>query len=361
MFLRLCQGVNDMRADLSRTIDAARLSSLLGVPVTQVEVLDDSSGSANRLRLRLTYGDPAPGLPERLFLKRNLARFSFPSEMYSTEVRIYRDVLPKLPIEQPACYAIEAREGDVEFIIVMEDVATRPGARIGHVLEPATPDEVDSLLATLAGLHAAWWDDQRLSSELPWLQPPTHHAAMRFWLQAGPRLVRRHVTSGHRAALVNKQQWREARLWPAFERLVAADEDGPHTLLHGDVHASNVYYVTGGPGGLLDWQLSLRGCWALDVAYLLITALTEQDRRSCERSLLQAYLERLRAAGVDAPPAGEAWRRYRQNALYGVLMWLITPDGVHTDEAQACFLRRCLAAAEDLDTLGALSFSSLFI
>ena len=42
------------------------------------------------------------------------------------------------------------------------------------------------------------------------------------------------------------------------------------------------------------------------------------------------------------------------HALYGVLMWLITPDGVHTDEAQIGYLTRCLAAAERLDTLGAL-------
>ena len=344
-----------MSVDADRDIDAARISSLLGVPVAGIQILDDSSGSANRLRLRLMYGDPAPGLPERLFLKRNLAQFSFPPEMYSTEVRIYRDVLPKLAIEQPACYAIEAREGDVEFVILMEDVATRPGARVGHVLETTTPDEVDSLLATLAGLHSAWWDSQRLSSELPWLQAPTGHAAMRFWLDAGPRLARRHMRSGHRAALVDPRRWPEPALWAAFERLLAADEDGPHTLLHGDVHASNVYYVAGGAGGLLDWQLSLRGCWALDVAYLLTTALTEEDRRSCERSLLTAYLDRLRAAGVDIPGPDEAWLRYRQNALYGVLMWLITPDGVHTDEAQARFLRRCLAAAEELNTLGALS------
>ena len=130
--------------------------------------------------------------------------------------------------------------------------------------------------------------------------------------------------------------------------------DGPPTLLHGDVHAGNVYHVAGGEGGLLDWQLALRGCWALDVSYLLTSALTPEDRRATERGLLAGYLERLRASGVDAPEPDDAWVRHRQHALYGVMMWLITPDGVHSDEAQRVYLRRCLVAADDLETLAAL-------
>ncbi len=137
-----------------RGIDVAELSALLGVPVTAVEVLDETAGSANRLRLQLTYGDDAGDLPERMFLKRNLARFSFPAEMYSTEVRVYRDVLPALGLEQPAIYAIDSADDDIRFSILMEDLALRPGARVGYVLDPTGPDEVDSLLDTLARLHA---------------------------------------------------------------------------------------------------------------------------------------------------------------------------------------------------------------
>jgi len=338
-----------------RPVDADRLSKLLGVDVRAVAVVDESAGSANRLRLHLTYGGEHPGVPERMFLKRNLARFSFPVEMYTTEVRVYRDVLPGLDIEQPEVYAIEASDDDERFMILMEDLSLRSGARVGHVLDHTTPDEVDSLMETLANLHAAWWSNERLSRVLPWAKAPLENAPMRFWAEVGPRLTHRHLASGHRAALVDPGRWPEAAWWPAFERLLVADGEGPHTLLHGDVHASNVYYVAGSAGGLLDWQLALRGCWALDVAYLLITALTVDDRRAHERPLLRAYLERLQRRGVDPPPFDEAWLRYRQNVLYGVMMWLITPDGVHTDEAQACFLQRCLAAADDLDTMAALN------
>ncbi|MFI5041225.1 MAG: phosphotransferase [Acidimicrobiales bacterium] len=344
----------EVLADDDRRVDAQRLSELLGVNVVAVDVVDDTAGSANRLRLHVTYADDGAGLPSRLFLKRNLARFSFPTEMYATEVRVYRDVLPGLALEQPAVYAIEARDDDVHFSILMEDVSLRPGARVGHVLDPTTPDEVDSVLDTLARVHAAYWGGERLTRELAWATSPVDNASMRFWAEVGPRLTRRHLESGHRAALVDATRWPPDGWWPAFERLLVADTTGPHTLLHGDVHASNVYYVTGAPGGLLDWQLALRGSWALDVTYLLTTALTPAQRGANERDLLRSYLDRLGALGVDGPSFDEAWLRYRQNVLYGVMMWLITPDAVHSDEAQACFLTRCLTAAEELQTMPAL-------
>jgi aminoglycoside phosphotransferase (APT) family kinase protein len=350
-----------MGEHVSRCVEPSALSRLLvsrhpGVAVEEVDVLDDTSGSANRLRLAVRYtpGHDA-GLPPTMFLKRNLERFSFPTSMYTTEVRIYREVLPGTGIEAPRVFAIDATGDDVEFTILMEDLSARPEVRVGHVLDPTSVDEVDTVLATLARLHGAHWGVPAIEAKAPWARLPTDDDAMAFWAEVGPRLTRRHLESGHRASLVDPERWPQAELWPAFDRLRAADGEGPETLLHGDVHAGNVYYVSGGDGGLLDWQLSLRGCWALDVSYLITSALTTEDRRLHERALLDGYLRRLAAAGGVAPSGDEAWRRYRQNALYGVLMWLITPDGVHTDHAQAEYLRRCLTAADDLETLAALS------
>lgn len=344
-----------------RRVDAATITAMLarqhpGAEVASVKVLSKTDGSASRLRLALEFapGHDA-GLPSTMFLKRNLDRFEFPSEMYSTEVRIYRDVLPSTPLEVPAVFAIESAADDVSFSILMEDLGQRPGVRLGIVTEPTSLDEVDGLLTTLAALHSSWWGGPRLDQEAPWLADPQQNAPMKFWATIGPRLSRRHRQRGHRAGLVDPERWPEDEVWAAFARMVHADTTGPHTLLHGDVHAGNVYYVDGAPGGLIDWQLALRGSWALDVTYLLTTALSIEDRRGHEQALLASYLQRLSAAGIEAPSMDEAWLRYRQNVLYGIAMWLITPDGVHTDEAQVEYLRRCVTAGEDLDTMGALA------
>jgi hypothetical protein len=295
------------------------------------------------------------GLPTTMFLKRNLARLSFPAEMYSTEVRIYRDILPQLHIEKPAVYAIDAAADDISFTILMEDLGARPGARLGIVAEPTTPDEVVGVLVTLARLHAAWWGGARLDAEAPWLTPATSNPPMTFWSEIGPRLSRKHRSTGHRTGMVDPDQWPESRIWTAFAALVETINTGPPTLLHGDVHAGNVFYVDGTRGGLLDWQLALRGNWSLDVAYILTTALDPAQRAAHERDLLRGYLGQLGALGVtDVPSFDEAWLRYRQSALYGIAMWLITPGGVHSDEVQAENLRRCVAAGDELDTLAAL-------
>ncbi|HYZ99312.1 MAG TPA: phosphotransferase [Acidimicrobiales bacterium] len=346
--------------DEDRVIDVDRLNRLLrqghpDVEVVAVRELDASEGSASRVRLAVEYAPAADaGLPPTMFLKRNLARFGFPGEMYSTEVRLYRDVLPGLPIETPAIYAVESAPDDVRFTLLMEDLGARPGVRLGIVTEPTTPDEVASVLDTLVVLHAAYWGAGRLDRELPWLVRPTANPVMSFWREIGPRLAHSHLASGHRSRLVEAQRWPEDALWAAFDRLVVADDDDVHTLVHGDVHAGNVYYVAGRAGGLLDWQLALRGSWASDVSYLLVTALDPDDRIAHERDLLRHYLDGLAGAGVAAPTFDDAWLRYRQNALFGVLMWLITPDGVHSEAAQARSLERCLAAGERLGTLSAL-------
>ena len=294
-----------------------------------------------------------------MFLKRNLARFNFPTEMYSTEVRIYRDVLPGLGVESPAVYAIEAADDDVGFTILMEDLAQRPGARLGHrarprprptrstACSPPSPGSTpragasDARRPPAAVGHGS--GRQRRHAVLGRDRPP----ADRRHLRAGP--------PGRRSSTASS--WPEDELWSALR---------PHG--RGRRHTARTRCSTatctpatcttcdgGRTGGLLDWQLVLRGCWALDVTYLLITAL--EHRRPPRPTSASCWRLSRPPGGARAstpPSADEAWLRYRQNVLYGVLMWLITPDGVHTDEAQLLNLERCLTAGDELATLAAL-------
>jgi hypothetical protein len=152
-------------------VTAERLGELLGrrrpdVEVTEVSVVDESEGSASRLRLDVDYApDRDAGLPTRLFLKRNLCSFGFPAEMYSTEVRFCRDLQPELSFEHPEVFAIDHEDGTTNFAILMEDVSLRPGARLGIVTAPVGPADVAGLLDTLARLHALFWESPRLTSD----------------------------------------------------------------------------------------------------------------------------------------------------------------------------------------------------
>jgi aminoglycoside phosphotransferase (APT) family kinase protein len=340
-------------------VTPARVTELLapehaGVEVQRVTVLEESEGSASRLRLQLEYARGAEaGLPEAMFLKRNLAEFTFPPEMYLTECYFYRDVARALSIETPRVYAMELDEATGAFVLLMEDLRGR-GARLGIASDAVTADEVASVLTTLAALHAPYWGTRRLDTELPWLERTTTSPFVRFWCDAGPRLARKHLAAGHRGAVVADRSWVHDRVWTAFAALQHDLAASPRTLLHGDVHVGNVYFLPNAPGGVLDWQLMLQGSWSLDVAYVIMTALDSAARATHERELLRAYLRELGRLGVDPPPDSEAWDLYRRNAVWGVVMWLVTPEGVHADAVQATSLERCMIAAEELGALAAL-------
>jgi hypothetical protein len=347
-----------MKLQRDEVITPERVQALLRqraprVVVNDVAVVGESEGSASRLNLEVAYApETAMGIPSRLFLKRNLAEFTFPPQMYLTECRFYRDVKPMVPsLETPVIHAMELDEATGAFVLLMEDLGAR--ARLGISLEPCSPDEIAAVLDNVAGLHAAFWDDDRVGTRLPWLDRAQDSAFLRFWLDAGPRLARKNL-SGHRAPVVEGVPWVHDRLWPAFSVVVDRVGRGPLTVLHGDLHVGNTYFTSGGGGGVLDWQLMLHASWVIDVAYVIQSAFEPHERAENERALLAVYLDALRRRGIDAPDEAAAWEEYRACAVWGVVMWVVTPDGVHLDEAQRASLRRCIAAAEDLGALDLL-------
>ena len=109
--------------------------------------------------------------------------------------------------------------------------------------------------------------------------------------------------------------------------------------------------------GLCDWQCVAKGHWSRDVAYLLATALTVNDRRAWERELLAYYLDelgRLTGAHFDA---AEAWDKYREQMLHALWMWTITLchspllPAMQSRETSTTMIVRIATAMADLDTL----------
>lgn len=347
-----------MKLERDERITPERVQGLLRqrapeVVVEDVAVVGESEGSASRLRLEVAYAsDTADGLPTRLFLKRNLAEFTFPPEMYLTEVRFFRDIAPSVPgLETPDVLALEVDEETGAFVLLMEDLAAR--ARLGISLEPCTAQEIAAVLDDVAELHARFWGDATVSTDYPWLDRARESGFIRFWSTAGPKLARKNL-AGHRGPVVEGSPWVHDRLWRAFSAMVERIDRAPLTVLHGDLHVGNTYFTDDGGGGLLDWQLMLHANWIPDVAYVIQTAFDPDDRARHERALLRGYLDALGRRGVRPPGDAEAWDAYRACAVWGVVMWVVTPDGVHLDEAQRAYLRRSVAAAEDLGALDLL-------
>ena len=126
-------------------------------------------------------------------------------------------------------------------------------------------------------------------------------------------------------------------------------------LLHGDIRADNMFF-RGQDIKIVDFQLSLRGAGAADIAYLVSQGLPTPLRRGHDHALVQEYVARLKAHGVDDYSFDEAWRHYRLGVallMYMPVVALLTWDAVPERSRRLCvtLVDRAVAAIEDIGAL----------
>jgi len=279
-----------------------------------------------------------------------------PEAMYLTEVRFYHDIRHELDIETPQAFASVFDEKTGQFGVVMEDLSLR-SARFPNATTPVTLEEITSIVTLLAKLHAHLWASPRLEQDLSWV-PTTSSGGMYPVFDAiGLDLIRDQVKKNKfKQELIAPLKRSLDQMWKDLWKVQEIFNAGPITLLHGDPHIGNTYLLPDGQGGLIDWQLMVKGCWANDLTYLLVTGLEPEVRRKHERDLITLYLEELRRRGVEqAPSENEAWKCYRQGVVWGLVIgWLITPPQNYGQAITEANISRIVTAAQDLETFQAL-------
>lgn len=216
--------------------------------------------------------------------------------------------------------------------------ATEPG-RVGLLMEdlsadlfpderrPVRAEHEQALIASLAGLHARFWDHAAL--DRPWLT-----SVPRYCDLLGPALVEDEgalalFPSALRERLV--RGWSAAlRLLPAGSRelvtrpgaeLAAAWSDLPRTLLHGDVKVANFAVRPSGRVAAFDWAVMGAGPCTIDLGwYLAINATRLAGTKEVLVKRYRALLED--ALGRSLPDA--TWRSLEDLAVvYGsrMLLW----------------------------------------
>ncbi len=315
------------------------------------------ASTADRMVLDLTYAEGSAGdLPQRLVLKTMLVSPHAPSEMYETEVRFYNELRPSLTVETPRCYAASFDPVTGQFGLLLEDLTERD-ARFPNATLPVSVDEVSALLDQLAALHAQFWQSPRFAVDLAWVATPSQGGMSGIFERHGLAIISDQVDRHpFKQELIAPLGLDVDQLWAALAVAELSLEAAPVTLLHGDSHIANTYLLPDGTGGLLDWQLQVRGCWAHDVAYLISTALEPDVRRAEVRVLLGRYLDALATRGVPhVPSQDEAWEWCRRAVLWGLVIgWLITPPENYGPEITVANTARMVAAVQDFDALGAV-------
>jgi hypothetical protein len=271
----------------SEVIEAALRERHPEVVVDDVEVLSTKrcgegvASTADRVALRATYrAGTADDLPDHLVLKTMMASPRAPAAMYENEVRFYRELRDGLGIEAPHAPATSYDPRTGRFGLLLEDLGSR-GARFPSALDLVTLGELRSLLGHLATLHATFWESPRFANDLAWLATPTSGGMFEVFDLIGFELIADQVTRHpFKAELIAPLGRSLDELWELLWIVQHDHATGPTTLLHGDTHVGNTYLLPDATGGFLDWQLMMRGSWAHDVIYLMVTALDPEVRRA---------------------------------------------------------------------------------
>jgi thiamine kinase-like enzyme len=173
-------------------------------------------------------------------------------QMFTREVRFYREVAADLGVRTPTCYLAEEHDGATH--LELEDLsAWREGA---------DPDVATRLLGEL---HRSW--EGKAVERWPWLpRPDVAHLVGPLYDQAWATARRRpELTDAVRDlgdALVGRVAEVEAR----------AEASGPVTFIHGDASATNMRTSPAGEVALLDWEDYGAGPGVVDLAWHLVSS-----------------------------------------------------------------------------------------
>jgi hypothetical protein len=329
------------------------MSDALGVGVSKVSIANTIGGTATKIVLNVEYDD-ASELPRSFCLKAGMgdhAPFMAQVGLYATEALFFRDERAQSAVRVPQVFW--AGVDDEQFGAVLMEDLSRPTVRFCSARTPLSADEVSSVLDNIALLHTSRWNSPWLETQ-GWLE---HFAApaskgRAYFSMLGPEVVDGFIDQ--RRHLLPPQLTDAQRCLDLFWGFVERSEEGPQTLLHGDLHAGNVYF-DGEQSAICDWQVLGRGSPAFDVAYFIGSAMTTAERRDSERDLLRQYLAQLEAANLHGvPDFDEMWRLYRIHTAYGFFAWLTNPEAFQEGDIIAEVITRMAAAVIDLDTLDAV-------
>lgn len=337
-------------------VTPAWMAAALGLrhgDVERVTVADEHHGTASRARLAIGYRAPGMG-PATTFLK--LAPTVFVGRLFMNalglgerEIDVYRKVPGELPGIAPKSYVAQWDRRRGRGILLIEDLTAR-GCRLDDVRAGCLPEDAGRVLATLAALHARYWNSPRFGGDLHALVNSRAHRAIADQVKVAA--LKRSID------VVPQDVQRAARL--LVERGDAVDAfwgSLPSTLTHGDTHLGNIFFDTDGSAGFFDWQVASQGPAIRDVAYFLISSLPPALARSHERDLLDEYRRHLARCGGPDLDGGELWDLYRAAATHFYIGAIVTAafgDRLQAGDIAHTGVERAVAAVASLDSFDVL-------
>ena len=309
-------------------------------------------------RLKLNYVHRTSSAPESIaakFASRDPHLRSLFVEFTDREVNVYRRLGSDSEFIMPRCYFSTSDPETGDCAILMEDLSK---GRLGDNFDGISERDAEAVVKAIAVFHAKWWENPDLKQ--PDWQPTYFDRAatqrQRFVPNAQKFLDKysKQVDDEFKEVISLYSE----KLIPIFD----AASSPPLTLIHGDLHAANIFFDTEFRGcsvTAIDWQSTARGKGVSDISYLAMLGLTVDLRRAVEDKLVRLYHDTLVAEGVTGYSIAQCLADYRSRFLYPFVSRVGTLANLDlTDEQEqniaTTYLDRTSAALHDHDLVGLL-------
>ena len=330
-----------VRLDQVTLLDIESISSNCKNVVVEID-----AGTDSELPTTLFIKLPAPSLLTRWFISV--------IGVWELEVYFFHHVAARVPIRTPVTYAATARGS--RFALVQENLYADPTVQLFTNLDMAKGPSLELVrrcLDTFAKLHASHHglSERQRDAILPmsrhlFLTEPmksVSHSlnaqALQPCIKKLPGVIPDELIAAYKKSIQN------------WDLLLGQWFSGPLMLIHGDSHLGN-FFVDGDNMGMLDWQAVHWGKGVRDVQYFLIDSLPLDILQEHEQDLLQYYVNRLAAYGVELA-VEEAWQQYR-GFTFHTLMTIVVSIGFgamskQQNQLMAEILKRAVAAQQRAD------------
>ncbi|MEM9033554.1 MAG: phosphotransferase [Actinomycetota bacterium] len=274
-------------------------------------------------KLVVAFSDDAVSTPNRMIVKfptasPEIKAMMRPTRVYEREHRFYLELASESPVRTPevfhvTCDTSDDPEVDEQYVLLLEDLGA---LEMGDQLAGLSADQTAAALRGLAKHHARFWNGAGMEQAdfIPIINGPLNLAGQAIYNASLPGF-KEVFASALRPEMVPVAE----AYGDHHPALLGRLADMPHTLVHFDYRADNLFF-DGDEVVVIDWQSISQGGGAADVGYLIGQNLDSDLRREHEDDLLRTYHSTLEANGVTGYAFEQFFDDYRLGLLYG---WVI--------------------------------------
>ncbi|KAH8168745.1 ecdysteroid kinase domain-containing protein [Sarocladium implicatum] len=324
-------------------------SDKLGAKVKSAENTRTIWGTGSKLFFTITYDDEnATNLPTYICVKgvfdpKMIQEQPWTVTLAQREAGFFSTLAPNIKnVVFPNGWW--GGENETQGISIMDDL-TKQGCTFPPEVAEYSVEQVKNGVATLAGLHAQYWGQSQ--EDHPWIWN-NYDPSVKFMAGPWDEMARDPGRPVLPESLKDGKRGHDA-----LDRYFAERNARFRTLLHGDTHIGNIYFLPDGQMGFLDWSAFHFASCFQDIVYHMTALLSVENRRAHEMEILDHYLETLHRLGgpkFDRHNDPEVMLEYNRSFMTNVV-WLICPYSLQSKERVDMLCERAVAGFVDHDVI----------